>query len=776
MQPTGYSSRFSPLVAYTESGGVWTQDTDLEVTEAHLGSSGKLTTAAGKLYTGPVLSAIPGHPQVRAKLTRAQIASRYPTHRRIAIGRLNAQGLREFVAVGYLDKMTVKFGATASDPPQAFWRESWRMTTCLAREAAAQGRVLLGQHYVSEELAAALGDDWWDAELTGDIGPGEIAEPFSLVRAQRLCFNPAGKPNRFRRPITVTIPARHGQAAYELDLYAFCDPDSAHAEPWTYHQALQYLWYWSMVNAATGAGNLLDPSSDINYGLGFGATATNKLTPDQVADQPPGWLASMVRYCESFAPDGMTILEALKMLHQLCGVRYREEYANWSDTPVAEMRFWCPGENEPGLGAPAAEVLEVEEDGSPFTPTGQLRDVETDLLRRNNTTSARILTDDSCVLNHVEVIGERRQVVVRMELMPLWEPATGWWDELAGMAEYLVDLATDGDDFKLALESDFAARFHPDGEWYGIGDRSIVGRAWGMDFGAELDPADYNRASGPYDDYGVINWGALGNWGAVGPPTDLVRRRRRIMPLTAKDSAGRSVGVVLEVSWDSGDTWHRLGGNEFRTVPEHGAILVKPDNLLGFGATILKTIEAKTGSKPVRNYYHAYLLGVFRMRVTGLVDLDDRLIGGCDAPWAGSTGPLGSLSVSRSVLRTDEFGRVETGWFQNHGFVGLGEVDDTAKADACAAGTLDPHLAGKRSASPVIPWLDLSPARYPLGTPIEGIRRSLVNSAHDLSFVTALDPQTALRPEVVGVILRQSVEGASTELIIEDYTYAGAKR
>jgi len=429
------------------------------------------------------------------------------------------------------------------------------------------------------------------------------------------------------------------------------------------------------------------------------------------------------------------------------------------------MRFWVPGDNAD------TELLELELDGAPRTAGGYLRDVETDVLRRNNVSHAKILRDSSRLLNHVQVIGERQYITLRLPLVPLWLPAAEWDNVAGGDVEDLVDAAKGDDYYTTSPESNFYARHHPNGGAFLIGENSIVGWLYGADFGAELDPNDYNRAAPPYDSYGPLDWAALGAWGGAGAPTDQVRRRRRIMPLPTLDAAGRSIGVVLEMSIDAGDNWHYIGVRAFKTVPDRSAILITTPDLLAFAKEVFEELDGD-----VRNYYHAYLIRVFRVRVTALVELDERVVGDMIDPWSGMgwSGPLGPLSVSRTVLRTDDFRHIDTQRFQSHDFVGEGDVDDTAKAEQFASGVLLPHVAPTVSAAPQIPWLDCGATeRYLISTPIGGIRRSAASGDQDLSF-TAWLSAIGLCPEVVGKIYRQSLKGASTELVLEDYTFAPA--
>ncbi|MCK4658075.1 MAG: hypothetical protein KAV82_01005, partial [Phycisphaerae bacterium] len=405
----------------------------------------------------------------------------------------------------------------------------WQLESRLGRETAANGRTLLGQYFASAELADALADDWWDLETFEPIVPGEVTQPIALVESVKLCFNPAGRPNRLRRPIRLTYPGKCGEDDCTVDIYVFTDPDSPHAEPWTYHQALQYLWFVAMCDSVVRAGNLFDPEAAIN--LGPGGVPTHRMVPADVGTLEPGWLKAMVRHCETFAPEGRTIVEALVLLNQLCGLRFCEGIDNLAGEPVSRMQFWAPGDNQ------QVEMLEAELDGSPFNLGGTPRDPETDLLLRNNVTNARVLRDWTNVINHVRVVGDRRYFVLRVGLLPLWQPHTGW-DGITQDPGELVDAATGGADFELQKDSLWYQRHFPGGSLWATGENSIAGRLYGADFGAELDPAVYDRPDPPYDNYGAIDWAAMGTWGPDGAPAGLVRRRRRIMPLTAVDGAG----------------------------------------------------------------------------------------------------------------------------------------------------------------------------------------------------------------------------------------------
>jgi hypothetical protein len=766
------------MVAFREDvPGRFTFDPDLVVDELHLASCGTVSKAAGKIWTGPVRSAIATDPSIRTRMTRQEIELRLRPDQRIAIG-FEAVGdvARQYLLVGYPNKFNVAFNAA---PGNVRWDETWQVESALGREQQAPGRTIQGQLRMTEALALALNYDWFDMTTFDAIDPEALAvtDPVKVVQSERCIFNPEGRPNRSRRPVKLPYPERFDEDATTVEIYTFEDVDSPRAEKWTYFQALQYLWWCAMRDSTVRAGDLFDPESALNVGIS--GVPTHLLAPEEVGSGSSHWNAQLVRYCESFCPEGKLIVEALALLGQLCGLRFRERLRDYSTTnqqnetvsePVAFLQCWVPGDNT------FADWLEAEVDGSPLSLEGAPRDADSDVLMRNNTSNARVNRDWTNVANRARVLGDRQFVVLRVELWPMWKPDALWDNVAPSGVTALVDDAKGADDFKLRKDSTFYAFFHPSGADFCFGQNSIVGRLWGIDWAGELAPMEYNRASGPYAGYGSIDWAALGQWGAAGVPTNQVRRRRQLMPLPAKSSTGETVGVLLEVSWNAGTSWYRINTKEWKTIPERSAVLLTPpDSLLAFGKECLDRIAVPPIAYPVRNYYEAYLKNLFRMRVTAAVDLDERVEGTAADPWTtfGLPGPLGSLTVERTVLRTGDFKRVDTRRFLDQGFVGSGEIDQTLRAGKFAAGVLQPALAPRVASSASMPWLDTE-QRYPIGTPIAGIRRSPTSTDQDLSFTAYTDDVNGMRPEVIGKILRQSIEGASTELVLEEYVYAPA--
>ena len=84
---------------------------------------------------------------------RAEIERRYPPYVRFAIGlEATAVALRDYLLVGYVDKPTVKFGASGGEPPQAFWNEALRFESQLGREAQVLGSLGVERRHVEQAL------------------------------------------------------------------------------------------------------------------------------------------------------------------------------------------------------------------------------------------------------------------------------------------------------------------------------------------------------------------------------------------------------------------------------------------------------------------------------------------------------------------------------------------------------------------------------------------------------------------------------------------------
>ena len=183
--------------------------------------------------------------------------------------------------------------------------------------------------------------------------------------------------------------------------------------------------------------------------------------------------------------------------------------------------------------------------------------------RQTNLWKGRISIGRRPARRSILVLGALKTYESTFELQPCWDPALATYDY-----------------------RDFVRSEAPD--WLAVAD---VYRQWALNEAGqycgephELDAFDFATING--DDF-------------------LVSKPRCFRPCLSRGRGGETLGVVVEVSDDSGSSWLRYGG-AVRTSREECAIYLADDAL---GA----------------DYFQAALAGTVRMRVTAAVEADRRL-------------------------------------------------------------------------------------------------------------------------------------------------------
>lgn len=122
-------------------------------------------------------------------------------------------------------------------------------------------------------------------------------------------------------------------------------------------------------------------------------------------------------------------------------------------------------------------------------------------------------------------------------------------------------------------------------------DVADVYRRWVLNEAGDWSAEPFNR--GPAADLsGVLGLG------------DCVPRRRRFLPTLSRDAAGRSLGVVIEVSYDSGVTWRNYTGR-VEVLADEAGVRVVDDQL-------------------PPDYWQAAVAGTLAVRVTACIESDRR--------------------------------------------------------------------------------------------------------------------------------------------------------
>ncbi len=183
--------------------------------------------------------------------------------------------------------------------------------------------------------------------------------------------------------------------------------------------------------------------------------------------------------------------------------------------------------------------------------------------RQTNLWKGRISIGRRAARRAILILGAPKTYESTFELQPCWDPTLATYD----YRDFVRGEAAD---------------------WLAVAD---VYRKWALNEAGqytgephELDAFDFATING--DDF-------------------LVSRPRRFGPCLSRGRGGETLGVVVEVSHDSGSSWLRHGG-AVRTSREECAIYLADDAL---GA----------------DYFQAALAGTVRMRVTASVEADQRL-------------------------------------------------------------------------------------------------------------------------------------------------------
>jgi hypothetical protein len=226
--------------------------------------------------------------------------------------------------------------------------------------------------------------------------------------------------------------------------------------------------------------------------------------------------------------------------------------------------------------------------------------------------------------------------------------------------------------------------------------------------------------------------------------------------VSATDAFGRSLGILLELSSDSGATFHLVAGG-YRVRGDMTALYITADNLLGWGK------EAFGKEAAVKHLYEAYLRQTLFMRATFNIDLDERLTETEDSL---SFWPLAPHHATRVILRDRDFRLTEADRFVTELPPDVdGNVNDTNSAIRLGHQQLCRLQRPICRGNPIVPWLAIT--EWPIGTAIRGIRRGRSQQ----SYYPFSENTQEGAPHVAGKIFRVDRE-VSTELVLADFRFA----
>ena len=575
----------------------------------------------------------------------------------------------------------------------------------------------------------------------GAIEDGLASEPSAwqdasvLITALPCIFNLDGEGNCASEPLTVEGPDGAARTIYIFTWDG--DPD---ARRWTYLNALRYLlWFYSVRGGVEGPvveGNIF---SATDAWVHYDADGTTAAAPDselvhRLLDAP-----------DDFTVEATNLAEALALVAAEDGIHVTAETVNDNGRAVSQLRIWSDGDSDvkdlplgPGGRYP---------DGTPRFEAPAVSAGE--VYAANRIERARIGWDHRGVVNAPVLIGGVRHYEMTVPLVPGWPPEADLDNVAPNDRAAAKALAWTPDQITAwgegVEEFTWYKRYHKKG--VDFEEYQDVSRLWVLNEDGRFDGAAYNR-NAPFNDYQPFDFSTVAT-PAVTTAGAWARRARKLTDTITHTEDGAEFGVYVEVSFDSGNEW---------STPV-GAVRVRFDPTgIYFDVTNPTQITLPGVTPEEQNMWYAIIDQTFRVRVTALIEGDDRLLVE-HRPDESETPTL--RMTSRVVYRTSEYhfesrsGTTDVLAEVNPNATDIG-VDDTTAAQLRACRIALNERDGRVVVVPTVPWLETS---IQIGDRLSGM------GARGLSFGSRVSRRPS-GPCVHGKNYRLSAGRLETELVL----------
>jgi len=530
------------------------------------------------------------------------------------------------------------------------------------------------------------------------ISPEEYSDKSILVTALPCIFNPDGIANQSVVPLRVMSPS--GGTRF-VHIFTW---EGGPAARWTYATALRYLiWFHLIKEGPVFEGNIFNMTDDIAAGL----AGTSSPLADALRREP-----------NSLVCEATHLVEALSHLCSAAGLHLAAEIRNLGGRPVTELRLWA-------AHAGRCRSLYLarggrHSDGTPrYNVTGRSA---AEILADNNTYRGTISWDHRGMVNHPMVIGGIKQYEMTVPLWPGWAPRSQL-DNVAppqrAAAKALALLPDQVETLGEKAESSSWFRvYHRHGSLFKY--NADAGRLWILNEDGFYTGAIYNR-NAPFDHYGPFDFSTVAGPEVTGRGK-WMRRPRRLLPTISTSQDGRPLGIWIEISFDSGVTWQQQSSG-VRVLEGRAGVYfdcVNPTEITPAGV-----------DPAVQNLWYALIEQTFRVRVTAVIESDERLMAEYSPDRLNSpTLYTNTIVISRPKL----FQFVSRSGTANvlHG-VGAEPVgrDDSPMIAALAEQLASANQDRRVHVVPAIPWIETD---YELGDRITDIR------GRDIRFATVSGP------------------------------------
>jgi len=547
-----------------------------------------------------------------------------------------------------------------------------------------------------------------------------------LVDALPCVFNPRSVANRAATPLTAV---GSDDASRRIDLFTYDgDPN---AGSWTCAQALRYLvWFYAPREGPVDINGLLD-ATDAMVGGG-----------DPSAGSSAGLAERLMATCDSLVCDATNLIEALSLLADAAGVHVTVD----STARGSSLRVWAVGDR------PRRQLHLARggfhPDGKPRYDASALR--ASDVFRANEISEAVIRWDYRRIVNAPIVLGDVKAYEMTVPLVPGWKPTANLDNVSAGGRTAAKDLALTPE--QAAALADTAAqdpwfqKHHREGSQFA--ENRYVARRWVLNEDGRFDGPTFNR-NAPFDDYQPFDFSTVAD-ATVTRRGRWSRRSRPLLPTITRTELGARLGVVVEVSFDGGASWH---------APQGAISVLRDPSAIVFEVTNPTQITPPGVDPAQQNLWYAIIDQTFRVRVTAVVAGDERLAA---LPAVDESSSPTLVTTSRVIVRPEAFRFTTRDGTTNVLASVNADATDIDRDDSAAlkqfASTIARRGQDRRViASPVVPWLEQTIA---IGDEIERIR------GRGVSFLTREDGAT-VGPVVVGKTFRFERGRWSTSLLME---------
>jgi hypothetical protein len=513
-----------------------------------------------------------------------------------------------------------------------------------------------------------------------------------LLRGLPCVFNMDGTGNCDPVPIKASDGAGSSR-----EVYIFADDARADAVMWTFAKVLRYLLhFYTWGDCPVGTRSVFEQTEDVLHLSGEGRAAF--LESDPLAH-------GLLGQPDTLVLEATSLLEAVVLLSAASGLHLTAESAAAGRGVQTMWRVWSD------LSGPRRELHLAtdarDETGQPVYDPATVAVV--DLFEDNNISSSSMQWDGRSIGETALVVGDVKQYEVQVELLPGWLPEADLDNVPAGQrasakAKARTEEQIQALDDEVGEDAWYRA-YHRRGEDFASYWK--VDRLWVLNEAGTYEPGQYARNT-PFDSYAPYDFAAVypGRW---------MRRFRRLLPIAA--TPGGPGRVRLEVSFDGGSSWRQIDSG-YQVLAGQCGVWFDLANPLAV---------APSGGGGETNLWYALIDQTCRVRVTALVESDERLV----AESAGRSAP--TMFRNATVLYAPErfrfLQRLDISGGGPGGMI-AGETasrDDSESMNKTAALMAAARQGRAVTARPVIPWLDTS---YAVGDRIVGVRgRGLCFSA-----------------------------------------------